>query len=304
MVRYWIAALGSAAAFAAVYVLFVRTVTGQRWENAVLEGRSSASGAQLRTADMRLDQITVETLVVAVLLIVGIGLIRHRVLLALGAAGVVCVALVLAEVLKRELLTRPDIVGAPRSVAHNSFPSGHTTIAVSLMFALIIVVPYGIRPWVALAAAAWGVGISGYTVTAGWHRPSDTIGAALLVVVVACLMAGFMVAVGHAGAADPGGAFWEWLRYLTVAPIALAAAIGLSFGVAFGAYSWHELNDPGADVVTAEDNAYTAGRALAIGASAAAVLALLVLLRHHDLGVTRSEKQAHDPEATVAGHDF
>jgi membrane-associated phospholipid phosphatase len=283
MVRSLVGAAVAAAGFVAVYVLFVRTVAGQRWENAVLAGRSSASGDELRTADMRLDQITVSTLGAAVLLVLAIGFLRHRPLLGLGAAAVVGGSLVLAEVLKRDLLTRPDLVGAPDDIAHNSFPSGHTTIAVSLMVALIMVMPYGVRTWTALAVAAWGVAIAGYTVTAGWHRPSDTIGAALLVLFVACsATAGFSL-LGEDRTVAPETGLAAFVRQLPVAPIVLVAAAGLGFGTALGLHSLR-LVDGGDTSASTERLCYLAGVALAIGASAGAIIGLLLLLRHIDLG--------------------
>jgi membrane-associated phospholipid phosphatase len=284
MARALVGGVAAVVAFVGVYAAFVLTRAGQRWEDAVLAGRSRAPDTALRTADSRLDTITVTTLVAAVVVVLAIALVRRRPLLGLGAAGVVCLALFLAEVLKRVVLPRPDRDGAPGPIAHNSFPSGHTTIAVALMFALIMVMPYRSRTWIALLAAVWGVGISGYTVTAGWHRPSDTIGAALLVVGVACAATLVLELLDRAGPVAPDGVARAFLRDVAVAPIALLAAGALAAGSLLAAYSQHQLNDPGADPAVADGHAYLAGRALAVGSSAAAVLALLFLLRHVDIG--------------------
>jgi len=197
---------------------------------------------------------------------------------------VVVVSLVAAEVLKRIVLERPNLVTAPGDLTHNSFPSGHTTIAVSLMLALIIVVPYGLRPWAALLAAAWGVAISGYTVTAGWHRPSDTIGAALLAVGVASVVMGFLAALGYAHVTRPRGMLGSVVRQVAVAPIALTAVGGLGLGLYLAVVSFRQLDDASVAVDTADHNAYLAGEMLAVGSSAAAVLLLLILLHRVDVG--------------------
>lgn len=292
MVRYVVAATGFAGAFLLTYGVAVRTARGQRFENAVLAGRSGASPEALQTATDRLDQLTVGMLAAAVVALVVVGLVRRRVLLGLAAAGVVAGSLVLAEVLKRVVLTRPLLVDAPGDIAENSFPSGHTTIAVSLMVAATLVVPYALRPLTALVVAAWGVGVSGYTVTAGWHRPSDTIGADLLVLVVACLTASGLVLLGRTATVAPADTARALLRNLLVAPIALVALAGLGLGALLAAYAWHQLDDPGADVATARHNAYLAGQTLSVGASAAAVVALLAVLHHTDLGRGPEEGQA------------
>lgn len=281
--RYLWAGSGLVAAFVATYWLAVRTAGGQRWENAALAGRAGASPEELQTAQDRLDQFTVTMLAVSIVALVVVGLLRRRPLLGAAAAGVVVGSLVLAEVLKRVVLTRPPLVDAPGDIAHNSFPSGHTTIAVALMVAAVLVVPYALRPLTALVVAAWGVGVSGYTVTAGWHRVSDTIGADLLVLGVACGAALVLDRLGGTREAVPADRPRAVLRSLLVAPIAVIAAVGLGLGTLLGAYSWHQLDDPGVDPQTADHNAFLAAQSLAVGASAAAIVALLVLLHHTTL---------------------
>ena len=283
MERYLWAGFGLVGAFVATYWAAVRTASGQRWENAALAGRAGASPEALQTAQDRLDQLTVTMLAASIGALVVIGLVRRRPLLGLAAAGVVVGSLVLAEVLKRVVLTRPALVDAPGDIAHNSFPSGHTTIAVSLMVAAVLVVPYALRPLTALVVAAWGVGVSGYTVTAGWHRVSDTIGADLLVLGVACAAALVLGLLGHSTEAVPTDRARAVLRSLLVAPIALIAVVGLGVGVVLGAYSWHQLDDPGVAAATADHNAYLAAQSLSVGASAAAIVVLLVLLHRTSL---------------------
>jgi len=282
-VRYLWAGLGLVGAFVVTYWVAVRTATGQRWENAALAGRAGASPEALQTAQDRLDQFTVTMLAASIVVLVVIGLVRRRVLLGLAAAGVVVGSLALAEVLKRVVLTRPALVTAPGDITDNSFPSGHTTIAMALMVAAVLVVPYALRPLTALVVAAWGVGVSGYTVTAGWHRVSDTIGADLLVLGVACGAALVLDRLGRSTDAVPTDRARAVLRSLLVAPIAVIAAVGLGVGTLLGAYSWHQLDDPGVEPEAADHNAFLAAQSLAVGASAAAIVALLVLLHHTTL---------------------
>jgi membrane-associated phospholipid phosphatase len=288
MLRYWFAAACSAVGFVLTYALFVHTPTGQRWDDAALSGRANASPEALRTAEVGLDQITVTTLGVAIAVLLLIALVRGRVLLGLGAASLVVGSLVIAEVLKRAVLERPALVESSADLAHNSFPSGHTTIAVSLMLAMTMVVPYGLRPWAALLTAAWGVGISGYTVTAGWHRPSDAIGAALLAVGVACAVMAVLSSAGRAHVTRPPGLLSSLVRQVAVVPIWLTTTAGLVLGAYLGLVSVRQLDDPTVSAATVDHNAYLGGEMLAVGTSAAAVLALLVLLHRVDVGAVPS----------------
>jgi membrane-associated phospholipid phosphatase len=284
LLRYWFAAVVAAAGFVGTYGLFVLTDTGQRWDDAALDGRAGVTPDELQTAEVGLSQITVTSLVVGISIVLLIALVRGRPLLGLGAAGLVAGSLFAAEVLKRIVLPRPELVREASAMTHNSFPSGHTTIAIAFMLALVLVVPYGLRPWAALAGGLWGVGISGYTIVAGWHRPSDTIGAAWLVVFVACAVTGFLMATGHSRVTRPRGMLGSLVRQLAVAPIALTAAVALGLGSLLSAVAAHQLSDPAVEMSTAEDNAYLGGRMLAVGSSAGAVLWLLVLLHRVDVG--------------------
>ena len=106
-----------------------------------------------------------------------IGFVRRRGDLAVAAAVMVAGANASTQLLKTHL-TRPELDGFPMP---NSFPSGHTTAATSVAFALVLVLPAAFRGLVALIGAAYAAVIGVATVWAEWHRPSDTI-AALLVV--------------------------------------------------------------------------------------------------------------------------
>ncbi|MGW2709173.1 hypothetical protein ACWC4J_09300 [Streptomyces sp. NPDC001356] len=200
----------------------------------------------MHQADRVLDHITVMSLGSAVGVLVVIGVARRRPALTAVAVGTVAGSLALSEVLKRQVLGRPDLVGAPPHLLHN------------------------------------------YTVAAGWHRPSDTIGADLLVLTVACGLTAVLARTGRArpapGHRHPVGSL------LVVVPLVGVAVLGLGTGglLATGALS-HAVpawSGPGP--------AYTAGHALAAGFSAAITLALLTLLRHCDLGRPRGSRETRN----------
>ncbi|WP_322658605.1 phosphatase PAP2 family protein [Streptomyces justiciae] len=273
-VRLAAAAAASATAELLVYAAFVRTAAGQRWENSVWAGRAhDESLAAVHRADRVLDQITVMSLGGAVALLVLIGAVRRRYAETAVAVGVVGGSLALSEVLKRLVLRRPDLVGASPRLLDNSFPSGHTAIAMSVVFGLALVVPYRMRAAAVGVCAVWASYVGAYTVAAGWHRPSDVIGADLVVLTVACGLTSVLARLGGVRAAS--GRRHRAGALLVTGPLMFVAFTGLGtggillVGAASGAVpAW---SAPGV--------AYTAGHALAAGAGAATSLAWLALLR-------------------------
>ena len=90
----------------------------------------------------------------------------------------VLVAALTTEVLKFFILERPDLVVS--RIGDNSYPSGHTTIGMSIAMSALLVVPARLRMVTALGAGAVGAAFGVAVVAAGWHRPSDAVGAYLV----------------------------------------------------------------------------------------------------------------------------
>ncbi|MER6066327.1 phosphatase PAP2 family protein [Streptomyces sp. NPDC001792] len=284
------AAAVAAVLTAVVYTLLVRTATGQRWENAVLAGRlEDETLAAAREANRMLDHITLSSLGAAVAVLALTGLVRRRHALTAVSVGTVGVSLLLAEVLKRHVLSRPDLVGAPAALSGNSFPSGHTTIAMSVLFGLTLVVPYRLRGVAVGICALWAIFVGAYTVAAGWHRPSDTIGADLLVLAVACALSGLLARTGRVR--HVAGRPLPLRAVFIVAPLCLVSLIGLGGGTLLMLDSMFRLS-PGDPAVPRL--AYIGGHALAAGASAAVTVVLLALLHRVDLDAPRPPGAGQD----------
>jgi membrane-associated phospholipid phosphatase len=62
----------------------------------------------------------------------------------------------------------------------NAYPSGHTTAAVAIGIALLLVVPARLRLLAALIAAAFAAAVGLSVVVLAWHYPSDVVGASLV----------------------------------------------------------------------------------------------------------------------------
>ncbi|WP_175470171.1 phosphatase PAP2 family protein [Curtobacterium sp. MCBA15_001] len=168
-----------------VYAVAVLTPVGQRVEDSALGG---VRETDLFGSDTALNVISVPVVLLLVVVIAAVALARRR--LAVGlAAGLVVLASAGTSTLVKRIAVRPEIA---QSTTPNSFPSGHATIALAALFAVLMVTPRRFRPLVLLIGAAYAVFVANQTVVYGWHRVSDIVGACA----VALFWLGIVRAVG------------------------------------------------------------------------------------------------------------
>ncbi len=120
-----------------------------------------------------------------------LAIVRRHARAAIGALVIIGGANITTQILKKEILERPDFgLGV-----HNSLPSGHVTVVAAATAALLLVIGPMLRATMAgigtLATALTGLS----TIVAGWHRPADVI-AALLIVLGWCAF-GALVSGGN-----------------------------------------------------------------------------------------------------------
>ena len=194
--RFGWAAIASASAVLVAYVVLVLTPFGQAYENQALVGAREES-QELRAESLSgLDELTALSFALAIVAVVAIALLRRKPLLAAATAGIMVISVVAAEALQR-LLARPELVEAPAYWLSNSYPSGHVCVAVAVGIGAVVVVPHTLRALVAMGAALYAMAIALAVVTAGWHRLSDVVGAAALVLAVACIALYLLALGGH-----------------------------------------------------------------------------------------------------------
>ncbi|MGO4200581.1 phosphatase PAP2 family protein [Rhodococcus sp. TAF43] len=119
------------------------------------------------------------TLVVGAFLIVLGAALQKRWLDGAVAIVIVGAASVTTQLVK-EVLPRPDLVGAGSGLTEVSFPSGHVTITVALAIGAYLVAPAWAQSWVAALGAVWVSTVAGAVQALYWHRPIDVVGATLL----------------------------------------------------------------------------------------------------------------------------
>ena len=280
------------AALAAVYGVAVWTAPGQRFEDAVLRSADLvARNAERTTALTTLDIITAPSVIATMALVLLVGWLRRRLLLGFLSVGMVAASVVTSEVFQR-LAQRPILLAHGIRREDQSFPSGHATVAMALMCALVMVTPYRLRgsAVVLTSLAAAGVGVA--TVTASWHRPSDTIGADLIVIACACAAVAVLARCGRVRKAAPRTPVGRALRGLLAGAYAGVAVVAFAVAVVVVG-----------TVLTAPDRGGTgaamllAGRSLALSGSAAVAVTVLALLRHVDLGVPADPAGEGSPDA-------
>lgn len=221
----------AAVVLGAVLVWFVLlTPLGQRLDeramNTVVAGRET----QLQVLSV-LGYVSIGAIGIVSIVCVALALSRGRAPLAIGALTIIAGANVTTQVLKRVLLERADLVDGV--VASNSFPSGHTTVIASGVGALCLVSPRWMRPLV-VPVGAFAVALTGAsTVVAGWHRPSDVVGAVL---VTTAWTAAVSVVLGSDHERVPG----TWLLALlgSIGAIVALVAIGVR-----PSYGWDGFTD-------------------------------------------------------------
>jgi membrane-associated phospholipid phosphatase len=191
IVPLFVAVLATAGVIA-LYRVFVGTALGQVVDTAAMRGADVHHPRVVEILNRALNGTTLVSLILVCVAAAALGMIRRRLDVAVGAAVLVAGANLTSQLLKTQL-QRADLDHFP---APNSFPSGHTTAAASVAFALIIALPHAVRGMVALIGSAYVTVIAVATVWAEWHRPSDTVAGLLIALAWGALVAAVIRARG------------------------------------------------------------------------------------------------------------
>ena len=192
------------------------TVTGQALDEAALTQAKADRTTLVPTPVLVAAQYLPELVAVLAGVLALVWAVRHRRWsAALFAVGSVLAANLTTQFLKHGVLDKPDL--GVQQIASNSFPSGHTTAAASLLMAAFLVAPVHRRVrtgrWGAFLAAL--VGMS--TVLNGWHRPTDAVAALLIVAgwgVLAALLTRLLdAALGRSGLRTGGAPGQAYRRF-------------------------------------------------------------------------------------------
>jgi membrane-associated phospholipid phosphatase len=260
----------------------IRTVLGQRFDRAASLGALGESRGVVTANEDVLQRITTDSLAAVLVVLVVIGLGRRRPLLGIGAAFAAGVAVVVTDVLKVHVLTQPNLIGMG---SINTFPSGHTASAVACAMALVLVSPPRFRGAAAVVAGGYGWVTAAQVQTAGWHKPSDAIGAAFLalaaVTAVAGLLARYRPVERPRVGPTPAGRWQRWPPAI-LRVVAVIAGLGTAGGLvdALTYVARHPEVDQSPAIWHA---AYLTGLALTVGIVVLLLMVLLALLGGFEL---------------------
>jgi membrane-associated phospholipid phosphatase len=214
-----------------LYQFAVETRWGQRLDATAVKGRTELHRRGIHAAARLLTTIDVASLVLLGGAVVLVALLRGRPRLAIGAGVMIAGSLLTTELLKKVVLSRPNLGVFDGLNQAGSFPSGHTTIAMSLGVGAVMVSPSRWRALIAALGAAFASAIGVAAVATASHRPSDPIGAALVVTAWAATVAAVLVRPDDDEAREPAGTraspwfAFGGLALLVVAFIGLAATV-------------------------------------------------------------------------------
>ena len=257
-----------------VYLLAVHTAWGQRLDATAVRGRRVLSQNDIDVAARVHRTIDIASLVFLGAAIMLVALARRRPRLAIGSGVIVAGSLATTEVLKH-VLGRPQLGVFDAVKQTQSYPSGHTTIAMALAVGAMFVAPRRVRASVATAGVVFAAAVGCSLIATASHRPSDPIGAALVVTAWGSVVAAFLLrADEHPGRRSVWLHVTPWMA--TIGAACLGAAFG---GVIVLTIAIHRGNLSSVGV----GRAFAVAAIAIVGAVTTGMAALLFVIRDAEL---------------------
>ncbi|MCJ0893188.1 phosphatase PAP2 family protein [Rhodococcus sp. ARC_M12] len=185
-----------------VYCLCVMTTTGQTVDQKLMVSAESLSGDLVEICAEFVDLVAPVSAAGTVLVACLIMFSGNRIALSLRVGIMTLGPIATAWILKYSL-ERPNLDGL---VQHNSFPSGTLTCVTAVVCAVYLATARRWRIVVAINGALLVLGTAVSVVVLKWHRPSDALGALLLVGCYALAVSAFPIRISdprHSTLADP-----------------------------------------------------------------------------------------------------
>jgi membrane-associated phospholipid phosphatase len=162
------------------YVGVVKTSWGHQLDDDAYFGRKALNRKVINMDDDLLHDVSKATLLFSAVILLGIAGARGCTLVGvITVVGFGC-AVIGSEAFKHHLpwraLVQDDNL-LEKNLRAETYPSGHATIGTSLALSLLLLSPARWRPWLAVAAGCISATFATGVLFAGWHRPSDALGA-------------------------------------------------------------------------------------------------------------------------------
>ena len=152
-----------------------------RWVDASsLQGFIDLQRPSVNRVAVRIGGLGDPRAVIAITLgLAAIALARSRPRVALAVVVLVGLTSISSQLLKA-LLAYPRYNLDGTGVGPDAFPSGHSTAAMTLAIAGVLVAPRKLRPLAAFVGVGFAIGVGFSVIALGWHFPSDVAGGFLL----------------------------------------------------------------------------------------------------------------------------
>lgn len=185
------------------------------------------------------------------LALVAVALLRGRVARAVAVVALLVVTGLTTQALKASL--GHARAGELFGVELGSWPSGHSTAAMTLALCAVIVAPRALRGVVAVAGAAFALAVGVGVLVMEWHLPTDVAGGYLVAMGWALVAVAALRRLERpAPAAAPGTSRrWGWVAVAAVAGVA-AASVPAGSVAAFAAdHTWAAATTAGLSILAA-----------------------------------------------------
>jgi membrane-associated phospholipid phosphatase len=114
------------------------------------------------------------------LILVAVALARRRGWRALAAVVLLIATGVTTQILKQVMATPRFEAWLGSQISSASWPSGHSTAAMTLALCAVMVAPPALRAATALVGGAFAIGVGYAVLVLAWHFPSDVLGGYLV----------------------------------------------------------------------------------------------------------------------------
>jgi len=177
-----ILALACALGALAVWLAAFAIPAGQRLDGSALAAFGVVAQPRLEPSIQGLAGLAnMLPLTIIAATLVGVALLRRRWLMAALVPLILLAANVFTQLVKPGL-AHPRIVelSGIEGTYPASWPSGHSTVAMSLALCAVLVAGPRLRPFVAVLGAGYAIAVGYSLVALGWHLPSDVLGGFLV----------------------------------------------------------------------------------------------------------------------------
>ena len=177
-----ILALACALGALAVWLAAFAIPAGQRLDGSALAAFGVVAQPRLEPSIQGLAGLAnMLPLMIIAATLVGVALLRRRWLMAAIVPLILLAANVFTQLVKPGL-AHPRIVelSGIEGTYPASWPSGHSTVAMSLALCAVLVAGPRLRPFVAVLGAGYAIAVGYSLVALGWHLPSDVLGGFLV----------------------------------------------------------------------------------------------------------------------------